>query len=96
MVSTITESCFRWWFEPWGQDQLQSCHWLRLRAANGLEIPYIGYIELDVGLCGHVVPGCGILVVCDPPGANPSTPGILGMNVLSRCYSKLFGQHGAI
>lgn len=95
MVSTITESCFRLWFEPWGQDRLQSCHWLQLRAANGLEIPYIGYMELDIELCGHVVSECGILVVRDPPGGSSSIPGILGMNVLGRCYRELLGQYGS-
>lgn len=95
MVSTITESCFRLRFEPWGQDRLQSCHWLQLKAANGLEIPYIGYMELDIELCGRVVSDCGILVVRDPPGGSSSIPGILGMNVLSRCYRELFGQYGS-
>lgn len=95
MVSTITESCFRSQFEPWGQDRLQSCRWLQLRAANGLEIPYIGYIELDIELCGCLVSECGILVVRDPPGGSPDTPGILGMNILSRCYRELFGQYGS-
>ncbi len=70
MVSRITESCFQESFEPWGQNRLMSCHWLQLRAANGLSIPYIGYIELDIELCGRVVPKCGVLVVRDPPGGN--------------------------
>ncbi len=52
MVSTITESWFVANFGSWGQEQLRSCHWLQLRAANGLAIPYIGYLELDVELCG--------------------------------------------
>lgn len=95
MVSTITETCFRLRFEPWGQDRLQSCHWLQLRAANGLEIPYIGYLELDIELCGNKIPNCGVLVVRDPPGSGTDTPGILGMNVLSRCYRELFGRHGS-
>lgn len=95
MVSTITETCFRLRFEPWGQDRLRSCHWLQLRAANGLEIPYIGYLELDIELCGSTVPDCGVLVVRDPPGGGTDTPGILGMNVLGRCYRELFGRHGA-
>lgn len=96
MVSTITESCFLQNFEPWGQDRLRSCQWLQLRAANGLDIPYIGYMELDVELCGRLVPGCGVLVVRDPPGGLCSqAPGVLGMNVLSRCYQELFGQHGS-
>lgn len=58
MVSTITESFFLEQFAPWGYDRLQSCHWLQLRAANGLAIPYIGYLELDVELCGKVMPHC--------------------------------------
>ncbi|XP_059360625.1 uncharacterized protein LOC132098573 [Carassius carassius] len=95
MVSTITETCFRLRFEPWGQDRLRSCHWLQLRAANGLEIPYIGYLELDIELCGSAVPDCGVLVVRDPPGGGTDTPGILGMNVLGRCYRELFGRHGS-
>lgn len=95
MVSTITETCFRRHFEPWGQDRLKSCQWLLLRAANGLSIPYIGYLELDVELCGHLVPNCGILVVKDPPGGiGVQAPGVLGMNVLGRCYQRLFGEHG--
>ncbi|KAI2665183.1 Branchpoint-bridging protein [Labeo rohita] len=40
-------------FEPWGREKLQSCQWLQLRAVNGLPIPYIGYMELDVVLCGR-------------------------------------------
>ncbi len=95
MVSTITESCFREHFEPWGQDRLKTCHWLQLRAANGLSIPYMGYMELDVELCGKFFPKCGVLVVRDPPGGiSAQAPGVLGMNVLGRCYQELFGQHG--
>lgn len=94
MVSTITESFFLAQFAPWGYDRLHSCHWLQLRAANGLAIPYIGYLELDVELCGKVMPHCGILVVKDPPGIVSSVPGILGMNVIRQCYRELFGAFG--
>lgn len=95
MVSTITESCFLTYFEPWGHDRLKSCQWLQLCAANGLSIPYIGYMELDVELCGQVIPQCGVLVVRDPPGGICTrVPGILGMNILSRCYQELFGYYG--
>lgn len=95
MVSTITESLFQQHFEPWGQERLKSCHWLQLRAANGLAIPYVGYLELDVELCGKRLPGCGILVVKDPPGCMSSqVPGVLGMNVIRKCYRELFGHHG--
>lgn len=47
MVSTVSESFFCQYFEPWGQECLRSCHWLQLRAANGLAIPYIGYLEYN-------------------------------------------------
>ena len=95
MVSTLTESFFLQHFRPWGHERLQACNWLKLRAANGLDIPYVGYLELDVELCGTSVPRCGVLVVKDPPGAvSAQVPGILGMNIIRRCYQVLFGQHG--
>lgn len=72
-------------FEPWGQEPLHSCQWLQLCA-------YLGYLEIDVDLCGS----CGVLVVKDPPGGMPSqVPGVLGMNVISKSYQELFGQHGS-
>ncbi len=96
MVTTVTESCFTTYFKPWGPERLLSCQWLQLRAANGLSIPYIGYLELDIELCGRVLSGCGVLVVRDPPGGLAGrVPGVLGMNVLGRCYQEVFCQHGS-
>lgn len=94
MVSTVTETFFRKHLAPQGPNKLKSCNWLQLRAANGLAIPYIGYMELDVQLCGKQVSNCGILVVKDPPNASNQVPGVLGMNVLSKCYQELSGQYG--
>lgn len=92
MVSTMTESFFRENF----QNALHSCHWLQLRAANGLQIPYIGYMEGDVEVLGRVIPKRGVLVVHDPPGSQGlAAPGILGMNIIKNCYSELFTEHGA-
>ncbi|XP_049332461.1 retrovirus-related Pol polyprotein from transposon opus [Astyanax mexicanus] len=92
MVSTIAESFFRQHI----QGDLQSCRWLQLRAANGLAIPYVGYVELTVELLGKSIPNRGWLVVKDLPGQSTSTvvPGVLGMNVIRECYRELFGQHG--
>ena len=67
-----------------------------LVAANGLAIPYLGYLELDVILCGKKIPRCGILVVKDPVSAESSVPGILGMNVIRHCYRELFSAHGLL
>lgn len=99
MVSTITESCFSNNFERLGPQKLQSCHWLKLKAANGLDIPYIGYLELDVVVQGQFISNCGILVVKDPPCPTFSkqkerTPGLVGMNILTQCYQQLLCQHG--
>lgn len=96
MVSTITESFFIQHFQSWGQERLQSCRWLQLRAANHLDIPYVGYLELDVTVLGKVIPKRGILIVKDPPQSlpKPDYPGVLGMNVIGQCFEKLFGQHG--
>lgn len=92
MVSTIVESFFVQHF----QDNLQHCHWLQLRAANGLEIPYTGYVELTVEVLGKVIPQRRWLVVKDPPGQSSllAVPGVLGMNGIRECYNELFGQHG--
>lgn len=94
MVSTFTESFFIQHFEPWGQERLRSCNWLQLKAPNGLTIPYIGYLEPDVKLCGKLIPGCGVLVVQDPGNVSTQVPGVLGMNIIRRCYREFFGQHG--
>lgn len=94
MVSTITESFFLQHFEPWGLDKLQSCNWLRLSAANGLAIPYVGYLELDVQLCGKLITRRGVLVVRDTFKGVSSIPGVLGMNIIKECYWELFVQHG--
>ena len=37
-----------------------------LKAANGLSIPYIGYVELDVKCAGKLLTQRGFLIVKDP------------------------------
>ena len=97
MVSTVTESFFLQNFGSWGNEKLQTCRWLQLRAANGLDIPYIGYLELDVEVLGKLIPGRGVLVVKDPPSpcSTQKILGILGMNIIRECYEELFGQHSS-
>ncbi len=45
---TITESCYNKYFAHLENVPLQDCSWLDLRAGNGLELPYLGYLELDL------------------------------------------------
>ena len=41
---------------------------LTLRGTYGLEILYLGYLELDVHVEGVKVPKCGVLVLKDTAG----------------------------
>lgn len=100
MVTTITESFFHSHFKSLGEEALKECSWLQLKAANGLEIPYIGYFEIDMLVLGHTIPRRGVLVVKDPGKGvlhrgRALTPGLLGMNVISQCYHELFEQYGS-
>lgn len=99
MVTTVTESFFRQYVQPQTNETMQPCEWLRLKAANGLAIPYLGYIELDLEVLGKVLPKIAVLIVAD--ALDPTTrqqkmtvPGLLGMNAISRCYQELFEEHG--
>lgn len=65
--------------------------WLKLRAANGLSIPYVGYVVADFSVGGIKIPGRGIIIVKDE--CMGSEQGILGMNVISQCWERLFQSH---
>ena len=80
MVSTITESFYVKYLStiPVIQEQF-----ITLRAANGLDIPYVGYIETDIIVHGHAVKDRGILIVKDVSGRE--IPGLIGMNIISQC-----------
>ena len=58
---------------------------LTLRSPNGLEIPYLGYLELTVEFDGVKVPSCGVLVLRNTPATTKQRrdiPEILATNVL--------------
>jgi len=84
MVTTVTESFFLEHFEPWGKQRLNDCGWLQLPAANGLSIPFVGYLELDFTILGRHIRNKGVLIVKDPPQvlSTLGLPGLLGMNVI--------------
>ena len=84
-VSTITEEFFRKHLGGEDEDMLSTSGWLKLTAANGLDIPYLGYLELEVETMGMTIPDCGFLVVKDPHSSQLSVPGIIGMNIISQC-----------
>ena len=65
---------------------ISSKKYLRLKAANRLEIPYIGYIETDVFVPSleKTIKDRGILIVKDFQDVSASSAGILGMTVVSQ------------
>uniref|UniRef100_A0AAV2KRN3 Uncharacterized protein n=1 Tax=Knipowitschia caucasica TaxID=637954 RepID=A0AAV2KRN3_KNICA len=65
--------------------------WLTLRAANGLNLPWVGYMVADFEI--HGVSARGIVVAKDECiGADKA---ILGMNVITDCWEELFTQYKA-
>ncbi|KAJ8018977.1 hypothetical protein HOLleu_42729 [Holothuria leucospilota] len=66
--------------------------WLSLKAANGISIPYSGYLQTGVTTLGARIPGAGILVV--EGEAAPDVPCLLGMNVLKHVQKQLFSAKG--
>lgn len=66
---------------------LDSGHFLKLKAANGLDIPYVGYATLDFVIEGVLVPERGVVIV-RPGGLTNKL--IIGMNVISACWTAVF------
>ena len=78
MVTTVSEEFFNQNLRGLIDDPKDSSQFLRLRAANGLECPYIGYVVVEIEVMGQVMKK-GILIQKVNPG---SYHGLLGTNVL--------------
>ena len=63
-----------------------------MTAANGLTIPYLGYVELTLAINDLVIPNAGFLVVkndCTSISKKTSkVPGIIGCNVINKLTQK--------
>lgn len=84
-VSTISEQFFRDYLCGKDDDMLSTAGLLKLTAANGLDIPYLGYIELEVEAMGIKMPDCGFLVVKNISSPGDTVPCIVGMNIIRQC-----------
>ncbi|XP_041961507.1 uncharacterized protein LOC121719796 [Alosa sapidissima] len=72
-----------------------SISWLALKAANGLNIPYVGYAVLDFQIGGIDVKGKGVVIVRDD--CINTECGLLGMNVITDCWAGIFcGGHPGV
>lgn len=63
-------------------------HWLTLKAANDLHIPYVGHVVVDFVVGGVQVPAKGVGIVKD--NCLGEDQGILGMNVIAQYWKELF------
>ena len=89
VVSTVSKDFFDKHLQPKLGNPQSAAAWLHLRAANGLEMPYEGYLNADVEVGRHKLSSRGVLVTtCVPDGAD----GLLGTNVLQDLpeFSHLF------
>ena len=87
MVSFVTEEFYKKNLQPTCGHVQEDGQMLTLRAANGLEIPYLGYLNLTIEVDGVKVPSCGVLVLKDTPATTKQrrdVPGLLGTNVLAQ------------
>ena len=70
-----------------GEMELQSgggaYRMLSLSAANGTDIPQLGYLVTDVNVCGETIKDAVIIVTAETNNTR-STPFILGMNIISK------------
>ncbi|KAJ8401591.1 hypothetical protein AAFF_G00379080 [Aldrovandia affinis] len=87
-VTMMPESSFWERFDEGGTKLQDPSAWLALTAANGHNIPYISCMELDLTVGSVTLEKCGIVVVKDH--CLPHIPGLLGMNVIRRCWKILF------
>ena len=98
-VSTLTESFYNQHFER-GNRMVDISSYLDLSAANGLAIPFVGYVELNLTVLGNSFPAMGFLIVKDPIGTpledrKKKVPGVIGSNIfrhMSEALKKKYGR----
>ena len=97
-VSTITESFYKE-FLAQGSEVIDVTSYIRISASQGLEIPYVGYVELQLTALSHTFEGLGFLIVKDPMSTpvqvrKKRVPGVLGSNVLRDMRKSLITKYG--
>lgn len=101
-VSTVTESFYKE-FLARGSEVVDVTSYIKISASQGLEIPYVGYVELQLTALSHTFNGLGFLIVKDPVSTpiqerKKRVPGVLGSNVLRdmrKCLVSKYGENFA-
>ena len=60
---------------------------IKLKAANNLAIPFLGYVLLDLEIEGHKIDSRGFFLVED---ASSTCSVLIGMNVIQACWNAVF------
>ena len=97
-VSIITESFYKEYLAQ-GREVIDVTSYIKISASQGLEIPYVGYVELQLTAVSHTFKGLGFLIVKDPvstpiQACKKRIPGVLGSNVLRDRRKCLVSKHG--
>ena len=85
MVILVSENFFEEKLKPICSRTQGEGKLLTLLGANSLEIPYLGYLELDMQVEGVIVPDCRVLILKDTLATiqyRKRMPSVLRMNVL--------------
>ena len=93
-VITISEAHFKKQFEG---KRFSPAKWVKLTAANGLDIPVIGCLYAKIECLGRKLHGKCVFVLRDDTinmEERSSVPGILGMTVLGELHSLFAGMEG--
>ena len=91
-VTTMSETHFNKLFKG---KALSPAKWVKLTAANGLDIPIIGCLYADIECFGKKLQGKCVFVLRDDMAEGKSGPaGILGMNVLGELRNLFCGLEG--
>ena len=87
MVILVSENFFEEKLKPICSRAQGKGKMFTLLGANSLEIPYLGYLELDVQVEGVIVPDCRVLVLKDTAATvqyRKRMPSVVRMNVLEK------------
>lgn len=90
-VTLFSETFFKTHFKKQTEEKTK-INWLKLKAVNGLQIPYVGYVMLDFQIGGIKISDRGVLIVSDE--IMGPDQGLLGMNVIGHVWNTVHqGAH---
>ena len=100
MVTLVLETLYKQKLNPVCSGVQGGAKMLTLQGANGFEIPYLRFLELDVQVEGVTVPSCRVLVLKDTAATveqRRRRPGVMGTNVLTKIleWAKLLKLKGS-